>query len=46
MERRTLKRGNRKIRLGAVQGSVIGSSSSVMFLLIGHGIVSGKNSAA
>ena len=40
------KSGNKQTRSSAVQGLRIGSSSSAMFLLFGHGVVSGANKAA
>ena len=42
MERKSLKIRNTQIRSCAVQGLLFGSSSSVMFRLIGHGVVSEK----
>jgi hypothetical protein len=42
MERKSLKIRNTQIRSSAVQGLLSGSSSSVMFRLIGHGVVSEK----
>jgi len=46
MERESLQTRNTQIRSSAVQGLRLGSSSSVMLRLVGHGIVSGTNSAA
>ena len=46
MERKSLNRGGKQTRVCVVQGLRIGSSSSVMLRLIGHGIVSETNFAA
>jgi hypothetical protein len=46
VERESLQTRKTQIRSSAVQGLLFGSSSSVMLRLVGHGIVSEKNSAA
>jgi hypothetical protein len=46
MERESLKIRKTQIRSSAVQGLLFGSSSSAMFRLIGHGVVSEKHVAA
>ena len=46
MEPESLKSGGKQTRSSAVHGLLFGSSSSAMFRLVGHGIVSEKNIAA
>ena len=45
-EPESLKSGNEQTRSSAFQALLFGSSSSTMFLLFGHGVVSEANKAA